>query len=190
MKKIILVLVFCMICAVMSGCSSSNNSGEIPATLKTAAEAEKPTEEPVAAATTELPAEEPVAAAAAELPAEKPASVDLDLSAMSTTVVYSQLYNMMSNPQPYLGKIIKMSGCYTYYDDPEQHVVYHACYVPDATACCTQLLEFVGPDGYNWPADFPEADANIVVTGRLETYEENGAMYLHLADTKLDWQRY
>ena len=162
MKKIILVLVFCMICAVMSGCSSSNSSGEIPATLKTAAAAEQPTEEP--------------------------AAVELDLSAMSTTVVYSQLYNMWGNPEPYVGKIVKMAGCYTYTENPELGIVYHACYVPDATACCTQFLEFVRPDGYNWPADYPEADANIVVTGRLETYEENGVTYLTLADAKLDWQ--
>ena len=113
--------------------------------------------------------------------------VDLDLSVMSGTIVYSQIYNMLCDPQAWLGKIIKMAGYYNYYDDEQNGVVYHACIVPDATACCAQGIEFVWAGEHEWPDDYPEIGMNIVVTGRLELYEDNGTQYLHLVDAELLW---
>ena len=164
MKKMMLVLVLCMICAVIAGCSSSNNAAQQSKTAEVSAAADPGT-------------------------AAETAKVDIDMSAMSGTVVYSQIYNLVTDPTPYLGKVIKLAGLYTVYEDKETGNVYHACIIPDATACCTQGIEFVRPDGYNWPADYPEDGSSIVVTGRLETYDENGIMYLHLTNAELVWQK-
>ena len=38
------------------------------------------------------------------------APVDLDLTSMSGTMVYSEVYNIMSNPDEYIGKTIRMNG--------------------------------------------------------------------------------
>ncbi len=127
------------------------------------------------------------AGAEAEDPAE-PLTVDLDMSGMSGTVVYAQIYNLVSDPAPWLGKIIRMAGYYSYYDDQEQGIVYHACIIPDATACCAQGIEFVRAGEPNWPDDYPGEGADITVTGRLEIYEENGYSYLHLVDAEVLWE--
>ena len=35
-------------------------------------------------------------------------------------------------------------------------VVYHACVIPDATACCAQGIEFTLAGDHRWPDDYPE----------------------------------
>lgn len=126
--------------------------------------------------------------AGAEMPVpEEPTVVNLDLSRMSGTVVYAQVYNMMCDPGSYLGKIIRMAGYYNYFDDQAHGVVYHACIVPDATACCAQGIEFVWAGEHIWPDEYPEIGTDIIVTGRLELYEEDGMKYLHLVDAELTW---
>lgn len=120
--------------------------------------------------------------------AKEPLIVDLDLSNLSGTFVYSQVYNMMYEPDAYIGKVIKMAGYYSAYEDTERGIVYHACVIPDATACCAQGIEFVWGGEHTWPDDYPEEGTDIVVTGRLETYEKDGYMYLHLVDAELAWE--
>ena len=64
--------------------------------------------------------------------------IDLDLTAQSATMVYSQVFNMMIEPEKFAGKVIKMKGLYMVYHDEEENKDYHACVIPDATACCYQ----------------------------------------------------
>ena len=117
--------------------------------------------------------------------AAEPAAVDLDLSVMSGTVVYAQVYNLLCDPSAWLGKIIRMAGFYSFFEDQKTGMVYHACVIPDATACCAQGIEFIWAGEHAWPEDYPEEAADIVVTGRLELYEEDGVKYLHLVDAEL-----
>lgn len=119
----------------------------------------------------------------------EPLVIDLDLSNMSGTVVYAQVYNMMCDPDSYLGKVIRMAGYYNYFDDQAHGIVYHACIVPDATACCAQGIEFVWAGEHLWPDEYPEIGTDIIVTGRLELYEEDGMKYLHLVDAELTWNQ-
>ena len=118
-----------------------------------------------------------------------PLQVDLDLSRLSGTVVYSQVYNMMVDPDAYVGMVIRAAGYYGYYQDEERGVLYHACIIPDATACCVQGLEFVLAGDPVWPDEYPAPGTDIVVTGRMETYEEDGLLYMHLVDAELTWDR-
>ena len=50
----------------------------------------------------------PVQLASASMDEARP--VDLDLTKISGTVVYSQVYDMMMNPDVYMGKKVKMKG--------------------------------------------------------------------------------
>ena len=118
------------------------------------------------------------AACAAETAAEQ-RPVDLDLSLLSGTVVYAEVYNIMYDPQSYLGKVIRIRGLYSVFEEPSTGVVYHACVIPDATACCMQGMEFVPPAG-GLPAEEGET---VNVTGRLAIYQEGGVSWLHLVDT-------
>lgn len=68
--------------------------------------------------------------------------VDVDLTVLSATMVYSEVYNMMVTPEDYIGKTVKMSGlCGTFHDDV-QNKTFYACIAQDATACCAQGIEF------------------------------------------------
>ncbi|MBR5962460.1 MAG: hypothetical protein IKZ98_15855 [Clostridia bacterium] len=114
--------------------------------------------------------------------ASEPVQVDLDLSQMSGTIVYAQIYNIMYDPGPYLGKVIRVRGYYSFFREPSNGNVYYACVIPDATACCTQGMEFVPFTEPEDPDHFLSDNADITVTGRLETYVEDGSFYLHLVD--------
>ena len=128
-----------------------------------------------------------VSAAFAET-ASEPVRVDLDLSRMSSTIVYAELYNIQYDPGQYLGKMIRISGQYSVYRDPVTQTVYYACVVPDATACCMQGMEFV-PAGDPPDPDAPyDPEMIITVTGRLEIYVEDGFSYLHLVDADVQRQ--
>ena len=115
-------------------------------------------------------------------------AVDLDLSVLSGTVVYAQVYNIMTDPDAYLGKIIRVSGYYDVYVDPETGSVYHACVIPDATACCAQGLEFVWAGSHVYPDEYSKPGTDLTVTGRLEIYQEGGTSYLHLVGADVVWK--
>lgn len=120
--------------------------------------------------------------------ASEPLQVDLDLSQMSGTIVYAEVYNLMYDPAPYLGKILRIRGYYSFFRDPVTDSVYYACVIPDATACCMQGIEFVPAEEPADPDHYLEDSADLTVTGRLEMYDDNGVSYLHLvnADVQLN----
>ena len=115
-------------------------------------------------------------------------AVDLDLSVMSGTIVYAQVYNLMYEYETWLGKTIRIAGYYSAFEDTNRGVVYHACVIPDATACCAQGIEFIWAGEHDWPDEYPEEGTQIVVTGCLDVYEEDGYLYLHLVDAELEWE--
>ena len=104
----------------------------------------------------------------------------VDLTALSSTMVYSEVYNMLSNPGEYMGKTVKMQGTMSVFEDSNTGNVYYACIIADATACCSQGLEFLLAEG-----DYPEAGAEITVTGTFGTYFEGETQYCRLSDAKL-----
>ena len=116
---------------------------------------------------------------------ESPVSVDLDLSVMSSTIVYAEMYNIQFDPGQYLGKVVRLRGLYSYYREPSTGVSYYACVVPDATACCMQGMEFVPAIEPEDPDHFLEDSADITVTGRLEIYVDEGISYLHLVEAEV-----
>ena len=109
--------------------------------------------------------------------------VDVDLSVMSGTVVYSAVYDMLNNPDNYRGQMIKMKGQFMVYEYEDTGNYYFTCLIQDATACCQQGLEFTYKEEYKYPADFPEPGEDITVCGIFDTYEENGYTYCRLKDS-------
>lgn len=116
--------------------------------------------------------------------------IDVDLTRLSSTMVYSEVYNMLYTPENYVGKTVKMNGAFGVYcqkkDENGQpdfnYPVYYACVIADATACCSQGLEFVLSGNHSYPKDYPKLGANITVVGTFETYKENGDTYCHLVN--------
>ncbi len=56
---------------------------------------------------------------------------------------------------------------------------------PKAKTSRTAAIEIVCEGENTSPEDYPEIGTDIVVTGRLEIYQEDGYDYLHLLDAKL-----
>ncbi len=111
--------------------------------------------------------------------------IDIDLTAISSTMVYSEVYNMMASPEEYLGKIVKMDGSFALYHDEATDKYYFACIISDATACCSQGIEFVLTDGYAYPDDYPEVGGKICVVGMFDTYQEGDYTYCTLRNARI-----
>ena len=117
--------------------------------------------------------------------------VEVDLTVLSSTMVYSEVYNMLYNdPAHYLGKTVKARGGFSIYQLVTDGVlqpdpVAYACIIADATACCAEGMEFVLEGDYTYPDDYPELGAEITVIGEFQSYEENGMTWYHQVNARL-----
>jgi len=126
-----------------------------------------------------------LAAGCAAKPAPAPSDI-VDLTAMSSTLVYAEVYNITNNPAQYVGKTIKMRGTYqaNYYEPTAQY--YHSVVIADAAACCAQGLEFEWAGKHAFPGDYPANGAEVEVTGVFTPYQELGQTYYHLTVDGID----
>ena len=117
--------------------------------------------------------------------------IDIDLTKLSTTIFFAEVYNMFADPAAYEGKTVKLEGIFTPYYDPEEDENIFICVMQDASACCGQALEFRLDKKYKYPKDFPQEGEMIRMVGRFELYneydEENKEEYVNIriADGKL-----
>ena len=71
------------------------------------------------------------------------------------------------------------------FHDESSDKYYFACIISDATACCSQGIEFVLTDGYSYPDDYPEEGGDVCVVGVFDTYQEGGYTYCTLRNARL-----
>ena len=111
------------------------------------------------------------------------AAVDIDLTKMSSTMVYSTVFNMVNNPAKFVGKTMRMRGEYTTYhisvNDPTQ--IIHACLVRDAAGCCSQGLEFVLSNG-----KYPTGASEITAVGTIAVQKISGKYVCYLKNSALE----
>ncbi|MCR4842226.1 MAG: hypothetical protein K5840_03065 [Eubacterium sp.] len=186
-----LLLILCVTAALaLTGCGgSSSASGDVSSTVADAIEAqeaneddgevdiEEDVEDYLEEQEEETEAENEKAEEEAEDAMSSTQGVDVDLTALSSTMVYSEVYNMMVTPEDYMGKVVKMTGLYSRFKDETTGIVYHCCVIQDATACCSQGIEFVLTD----EDDYPEEDGEeVTVVGTFDTYDEDDITYCTL----------
>ncbi len=116
---------------------------------------------------------------------EVSSDIDIDLTQLSSTMVYSEVFNMMYYPEEYVGKTVKMNGMYVQYHDEVTDKYYHNCLIMDATACCSQGIEFELTDDYSFPNDYPSEGQPICVAGTFDTYNEGEDFYCTLRQATL-----
>lgn len=109
--------------------------------------------------------------------------IDIDLTRLSSTMVYSEVYNMMNSPESYVGKMIRMNGKLAVYEYPERN--YYTCIIADATACCQQGVEFLWAGNHKYPDDYPNEGDGIIVTGIFDIYYEGENKYCQLKNASL-----
>ncbi|MDR1705977.1 MAG: hypothetical protein LBS19_15015 [Clostridiales bacterium] len=112
---------------------------------------------------------------------------DFDLVGMNSNVIYALVYNMMMNPEEYVGKTIRTDGLFhSEYWEPTDNY-YQYVLIPDAAACCVQGLEIIWRGGHEFPGDYPEENAPIIVAGMYKSYEEQGETYYYIDVSEEDF---
>ncbi len=110
--------------------------------------------------------------------------IDIDLTVLSSTLVASQVYDMLSYPEAYEGDLVKMAGQFTYFLDETTNKKYYSCLIKDAEDCCQTGIEFRW-QAFDDTGELPVDLANIEVIGIFTTYEENGFEYVTLEATSV-----
>ncbi len=221
MKKLISILLISGMILSLSGCSKSDkqagsNGSSVPASVQSiidqqvkeaeesaaqaAAEAVPVYPEAAESSTTEIFDSSAAVDSSTVTEAESSVSdieeddseFDVDLTKLSSTIVYSEVFNMLYYPDEYIGKTVRMKGQFALYqavDENNQPIpdqIYFACIIADATACCSQGLEFVLAGEHVYPDDYPRRGEEITVSGTFETYLEDGYLYVHLVDAVME----
>ena len=179
MKRIICLLMTAALILSLAACSnnsSSKNAGGQSASSIAVDDSSKNSAAPTTAGN-----DGTKAVSKADLP--KTEGVDVDLTKMSSTMVYSEVLNMQQHPDEYTDKIVRMKGPFnvTELDDNR----YYACVIKDAAACCSTGIEFVWAGEHSYPEDYPEVNTEITVTGTFNVYSEGNSKYLQLKDAEV-----
>ena len=190
MKRIFCLLLAACMTLSLCACGKGSEKGAGNDTPSSDVEVSAPTERIPAPDEQETPDEQQTP----EEPEQTQTSadgVDVDLTVLSSTMVYSEVYNMLYNdPAHYLGKTVKARGEFSIYQLVTDGVlqpdpVSYACIISDAAACCAEGMEFVLKDDLAYPDDYPELGAEITVIGEFQSYEENGMTWYHLVNARL-----
>ena len=111
--------------------------------------------------------------------------IDLDLTVLSGTMVYSEVYNMVNDPDQYVGKSVKIQGTFEMYDGALDGKNVYSCIVKDAAACCATGIEFRRAGNPVYPDDYPKRGKEIIVKGIFDTYEDGDKKYFTLKDADM-----
>ena len=144
MKKFFVLFLLCLICLQAAGCADSEF---------TPVQIGAKNDDPEAAVS--------VQRAYRDVTRPEAGRIDVDLTELSSTMVYAEVFSIMSNPEEYVGKTIKMRGICSCPDAYSHYVI-----IEDAAACCQQGIEFAlaDPDGY------PQNYERVEVVGVFSSY--------------------
>ena len=107
--------------------------------------------------------------------------IDYDLTNMSSTMIYAEVFNKLIETEKYENKRVKMKGFFTIYNEGSKDEVYSVI-VPDATACCQQGIEFF----YDFKDNKPVANSEITVTGIFNVHMlSDGISYNYIKAEKI-----
>ena len=172
MRRKLLIILCSFSLVSLTGCGSKANSSDVSKDTVTTNQQVQEAESTEAEAEEETLASDP--------------SVDVDLTTLSSTMVYSEVFNMMMEPMAYEGQTIKMDGNCAIYTDEETGNTYYTCVVQDATQCCSQGLEFLLDSEQYALEDYPADGDPIVIKGTFSTYEEDGGTYITIKDSVME----
>ena len=174
MKKTIRIWICAALILVFGGCrlreSASGRTGSSSLTVNDVLSAGMAEGKQAGNRETEAPKNGNASSPVSADPAAASGQVDVDLTKMSATMVYSEVYNMLAVPDDYIGKTVRMSGKFQVYEGEGRN--YYVVIIPDATACCQQGMEFILAD----PDAYPEPGRDVTVTGVFDTYYEGEYM--------------
>ncbi len=111
---------------------------------------------------------------------------DVDLTELNSQMVYAQVYDMVTKPDDYMGQKVRAKGPFSYFKDEQTGKEYFAVLISDATACCSQGIEFVLDGEHTYPDDYPALETEITVSGDFNYYKEGVNTYCQLLNAKIE----
>lgn len=105
---------------------------------------------------------------------------ETDPARIERELAYVEAVNMNIWPENYVGKTRTVSGQSTSSYFAVTDKTYHSIAVPNKDGTYTEEVEYLTADG-TYPAD----GIPVTVTGKFETYMENGIQYCRLKDAKI-----
>ncbi len=105
----------------------------------------------------------------------------LDLSLLNDTMAYSQLINIIKEPEEYLGTPITVKGIYTAPFNGFSHQYNYTVTIQDNTQCCAQGIEFIMKEVGDLDKLPPEGEM-VKISGVLELFEEGKHSYCIISD--------
>lgn len=189
MKKILSLLFIIVTCISLTSCGSSSEAGMRQENLSPTVNdiLDEKTSESDSGSSPAAEPEKDTSEATSDGTASETGKIDIDLTVLNATMVYSQVYDMVVYPENYLGQTVKMNGQFAIYEGEERN--YYACLIADATECCQQGIEFVLVGDPVYPDEYPELGTEITVTGVFDMYTEimggQEVRYIQLIDAKM-----
>ena len=93
---------------------------------------------------------------------------------------------MVTEPEKFVGKTIKMKGAFSSYKDEETGRRFFGCVIKDALACCSQGLAFETAKSLKYPKEYPSEGSTITIVGIFEyEKEEDGIGFPIIKNAKL-----
>lgn len=102
-------------------------------------------------------------------------NVNFDLTKMSSTMSFAISSKMMFDPDEYWNKTFRVQGFY-HYAYYEEFGDVHALLLLDDTLCCQAIIEFLLPEG----AEYPENGAQIGLIGEYVFVDDPYVPYSYL----------
>lgn len=112
-------------------------------------------------------------------------SVDVDLSALSSTMAQAKFINIMQNSDDYLGRTIRVQGPYFSMPFPQTDEHLHFVMVIEGDECCRMGFEFMVSGDTVYPYDYPAQYAMIEIVGIISMLEEFGQYFLYIATDEI-----
>ena len=111
---------------------------------------------------------------------------DMDLTRLSSAIVYAQVYNMLMEADNFNGVHVKMNGIFYENTDSEKGSLFQCVLVKDSTGCCSVGFDVLkGNESIKFPANLTE----VQVEGTFTVKEDSGGITRsYLTVEKLDWQ--
>lgn len=103
---------------------------------------------------------------------------DVDLTKLSSTLVYAQLEMILTEHKDYVGCKVRIRGEYD--ANTVNGKTYHMVLIADSTNCCELPLEFELKEG-----TYPKEGRTVVVEGTFDTYKEGDTTYCTLRNAVL-----
>lgn len=186
MKKIIFIMMILSMLLALTGCSESKDSDN---KIKTGNSVEDVIQNQIDGDNSKETESKNVKVSEDGKYDYEASDVDIDLTQMSSDMVYATVYQMLADPDSYIGKTIRVKGIYysNFYEVTSKYYFY--IIITDALACCAQGIEFIWDDGNHvYPDEYPEDESEVVITGIFNTYTEENSdnVYCNLMNAEMD----